>query len=135
MPGGFVGTPDFASPEQFAGVGVDIRSDLYSLGLMLWKMVTGHALFRGSPAQVMYTVLPRSFSAGPFTAKAPAGRLCPRIAISPTRAGSSGFLGAFADRLTQIKNQRGASKLPPKHPGCASRLTLRYPGKAASTLS
>jgi hypothetical protein len=56
-------------------------------------------------------------------------------AISPTRAGSSGFLGAFADRLTQIKNQRGASKLPPKHPGCASRLTLRYPGKAASTLS
>jgi serine/threonine protein kinase len=53
-PGAFAGTPEFASPEQFAGVGVDIRSDLYSLGVTLWVMVTGHAVFRGSPAEVMY---------------------------------------------------------------------------------
>jgi serine/threonine protein kinase len=54
IPGGFVGTPEFASPEQFAGVGVDIRSDLYSLGAMLWEMLTGGVLFTGSPAEVMY---------------------------------------------------------------------------------
>jgi Protein kinase domain/NACHT domain len=53
-PGAFAGTPEFASPEQFAGVGVDIRSDLYSLGVVLWEVVTGHAVFRGSPAEVMY---------------------------------------------------------------------------------
>jgi serine/threonine protein kinase len=53
-PGTFAGTPEFASPEQFAGVGVDIRSDLYSLGVVLWEMVTGHVVFRGSPAEVMY---------------------------------------------------------------------------------
>src|SRR5499427_4346939 len=53
MPGGFAGTPEFASPEQFAGVGVDIRSDLYSLGATLWKAVTGDAVFRGSPAELM----------------------------------------------------------------------------------
>ena len=46
-PGLFVGTPEFASPEQFAGVGVDIGSDLYSLGVTLWVMVTGQTPFRG----------------------------------------------------------------------------------------
>jgi predicted ATPase len=54
IPGAFAGTPAFASPEQFAGVGVDIRSDLYSLGVVLWEMVTGHVMFGGSPAEVMH---------------------------------------------------------------------------------
>src|SRR3984885_6221574 len=54
IPGTFAGTPEFASPEQFAGVGVDIRSDLYSLGATLGKMLTGHVVFSGSPAEVMY---------------------------------------------------------------------------------
>src|SRR6516165_1437220 len=54
MPGVFVGTPEFASPEQFAGIPVDIRSDIYSLGATLWEMLTGHAVFRGSPAELMY---------------------------------------------------------------------------------
>jgi predicted ATPase len=53
-PGAFAGTPEFASPEQFAGIDVDIRSDLYSLGVTLWVMVTGQTPFRGPSAEVMY---------------------------------------------------------------------------------
>ncbi len=53
-PGAFIGTPEFASPEQFGGTRVDIRSDLYSLGVTLWETVTGKAPFRGTPGEVMY---------------------------------------------------------------------------------
>jgi WD40 repeat protein/serine/threonine protein kinase len=53
-PGAFAGTPEFASPEQFAGVSVDIRSDLYALGVTLWKMVADQPPFQGLPAEVMY---------------------------------------------------------------------------------
>ncbi len=51
--GAFAGTPEFASPEQIAGGEVDIRSDLYSLGVSLWQMLTGQVPFRGSAAGVM----------------------------------------------------------------------------------
>src|SRR2546429_536263 len=45
--GCFVGTPAFASPEQFTNAPVDVRSDIYSLGVTLWYLLTGHMLFSG----------------------------------------------------------------------------------------
>jgi len=45
--GGFVGTPAFASPEQFTNAAVDVRSDIYSLGATLWFLLTGHMPFSG----------------------------------------------------------------------------------------
>jgi WD40 repeat protein/serine/threonine protein kinase len=52
--GAFAGTPEFASPEQFTGVGLDIRSDLYSLGITLWEMLVGQTPFKGFPTEIMY---------------------------------------------------------------------------------
>lgn len=52
-----LGTPSFMSPEQLAGKKVDGRSDLYSLGVMLFQLLTGVLPFRGdSMAELMYKI-------------------------------------------------------------------------------
>jgi CHASE2 domain-containing sensor protein len=52
-----LGTPSFMSPEQLAGKKVDGRSDIYSLGVMLFQMLAGVLPFRGdSMAELMYKI-------------------------------------------------------------------------------
>lgn len=50
VPGKVLGTPAYMAPEQLTGQGCDGRSDLFSLGVILYAMVTGHSAFQGDSA-------------------------------------------------------------------------------------
>ncbi len=50
-PRSFAGTGKFASPEQFAGIGADVRPVPHSLGIVLWEMLTDQTPFQVSPAE------------------------------------------------------------------------------------
>jgi serine/threonine protein kinase len=46
--GQFLATPRYMSPEQCLGLPIDARSDLYSLGAVLYEMITGRKIYDGA---------------------------------------------------------------------------------------
>src|SRR5438093_3369008 len=67
----FLGTPLFASPEQLREEPMDVRTDLFSLGMTLWFLMAGRAPESGSSAEIAASRLNRASYAGRLPANQP----------------------------------------------------------------
>ena len=55
--GSMIGTPSYMAPEQFLGLAIDRRVDIYGTGVLLYQLLVGHAPFVGNTESLMYRVV------------------------------------------------------------------------------
>ncbi len=115
--GQFLGTPDYAAPEQISGASVDGRTDQYALACVAYTLLTGAVLFRREvPMAVLYAHLsappPRVTAVRPELPDAVNQALATALAKEPENRYDS--CGAFADALREAL---GLEPWDPSRPG------------------
>ncbi len=110
--GAIVGTPGYIAPEQVTGGATDARSDVFSLGVVLYEAVSGVRAYRGSDlASVLYDIAhvepasPRKYNA----AVTPVLTEVIRQAMSKQPDGRYENARAFAQALTRARDLGGAA--------------------------
>ena len=113
--GTIVGTPAYMSPEQAAGEPVDGRSDLYSLGCVLYEMLVGERPFTGPTAQAViakrYVQTPADVSALREAVPRPVARTV-RQALARTPIDRFHTGAALAAALTEVESAPPPSARP-----------------------
>ncbi len=112
-----IGTAAFMAPEQVAGEEVTVASDVYSLGLVLLELLTGHRAFEGSAAEVAAVRLVRD----PDVDTGVPGRWRPLLRAMTSRAPELRPASATVrDRLEAIARAEPAEVTAPLHVGDAT---------------
>lgn len=118
-----LGTPHYMPPEQWANEGIDSRSDIYSIGIILFQMLTGDVPFKGdSIPTIMYqhlqTDVPALASFGVFVP--PQIESVIRKALAKKQderqATAEELLGEYEDALREISAARQSKTTDSHHP-------------------
>ena len=109
--GTVLGTPSYMSPEQFLGLPVDGRSDLFSSGVILYQFLTGERPFSGAVTTIMHKVL-REEPLPPSTLNAtlpPAWDAVVKKAMAKSPAERYQSAAQFAADITAVAEGRAPS--------------------------
>jgi serine/threonine protein kinase len=113
--GEILGTPVYMAPEQVAGSGADRRSDLYSLGVILYEMITGRRPFSGDSITAIFRAIALDqpeppASLDPFISKALSDLIVKSLAKSPDERFQTGR--EMAEALRTVADNQAPQQMP-----------------------
>jgi len=138
-PGKLLGTVGYASPEQLRGQTVDHRTDIFSLGCVLYEMLAGHRAFQGATAADTMTAI---LSKDPAPLSAPELGIPAALQVivsqclekSPQDRFASAHDVALALRLLTLQAEASRSQPGAEIPKRGRRRQLAFAGLAALVL-
>src|SRR6202045_4927033 len=115
-----IGTPDYMAPEQVSGRRGDVRTDIYSLGVILYEMLTGNLPYSGPN---VYTVMRSKTSEDPQPPSAFKSDIDPHLEEIVLHAIERSPRDRYASANEMLEDLRDPSRVEPK--GRAQRLHPR----------
>jgi eukaryotic-like serine/threonine-protein kinase len=129
-----VGTPEYMSPEQVEGKEADRRSDIYSLGIVLFEMVTGRLPFEGETPLAIAVKQKTEPAPDPATINPQVPEDLRRAILKcleksrESRFGSAEDLSAELARIERLV-PKTTRPLPVRRPATSRQITVRVPSK------
>ena len=124
MTGEFVGTPAYMAPEQFDARKVDARSDVYSLGVVLFEMLTGHVPFTASSVMSMAMRHLKEAAPAPSTSRPDLPPWVDRIVLKCLEKEPSRRFASAASLAEELRLPRTGSVARPRRLPCGDSVVL-----------
>ena len=109
----FLGSPAYMAPEQMSGGVIDARTDLYAVGVILFRLLTGKPPFSGTLAKVMHDAMMRPAPL-PSTLSQTNGSFDPIVAKALAKSPADRFssAGQFAEALSAVSGTGSVATAP-----------------------
>ncbi len=106
-----VGTPEYMSPEQFEGHRVDGRSDIYSLGVVLFELLTGRRPFQADTPMALALAHTREPAPPPRSIRSDVPAWLNRVVLKCLEKNPADRFASAADLATELRRDRSRGQM------------------------
>jgi predicted ATPase len=130
-----VGTAAYMSPEQSRGEGLDARTDVFSLGVVLYEAATGRLPFEGPTVLSMLHEIALVEPPAPSRVRAGLPRALDHVVLRAMAKSRERRFGSAADLAQALRGLLGTDLVEPRRGGAPDRVSTRVPSNLPASLT